>query len=127
MRKGRGAGLRCRSASRHYAQLRSTTGGIAMRLAALAAIVAATLLPAAALAQNTPPATAAAAPAPHASSLVGMTRDAYIHREERRAAAHFDRIDANHDGVLQQSEIDAWRAAHPRRHRARAKPAKPPA
>ena len=104
-----------------------------MRLILAAAMLAATLLATTALAQTTPPpattsqppaaapATSAPAPAHAATRRAGVTREAYIHHavalEERRAAARFDAMDTNHDGILEQSEIDAWRAAHPVHHR----------
>jgi hypothetical protein len=103
-----------------------------MRPAVSAILFAALFLPAMNSAQGASSATtpAAATAGKPAASAGGMTRDAYIHRAEeragRRAGAHFDRMDTNHDGVLQQSEIDAWRAAHPRHRRVHATKPKAP-
>jgi len=80
------------------------------------------LSPAAALAQATPPQTAAsesAAPAPAAPSAPGgITRDQFIqHAKDRageRAAARFDQMDTDHNGVLDRTEIRAWRSQHAR-------------
>jgi hypothetical protein len=108
-------------------------------------LFAAVLLPAAALAQTGPqttgpqttgpqtagPQTAAAetsaAASPSASSgrsaadSRGITREQYVKRAENRASqragAQFDRMDADHDGVLERAEIRAWRSQHPRRSR----------
>jgi hypothetical protein len=76
-----------------------------------------------ALAQNpvsppapTPASPAAAAPAPAAPQ--GISRDDYIEKARdaaaKRAAARFDAMDANHDGILTPDEIAAYRDAHPR-------------
>ena len=85
------------------------------------ALFALSLLPATAFAQTNqqaaaPPAATAASPAPARSG--SLTREQYIQRAEeraaRRAAAQFDAMDFDHDGVLEPAEIRAWRSAHPR-------------
>jgi hypothetical protein len=92
-----------------------------MRSTAVFAAFAMLLLPVTAFAQA--PQQAAAQPnstssgsAP--SSSVGLTKEEYIQRAEqraaRRAAAQFDRMDADHDGVLDPAERRAWRSQHPR-------------
>ena len=72
----------------------------------------------AALAQGSAPPVATA---PSATPTEGISRDDYIAKAraaaEQRAAKRFDTMDANHDGVLTQDEIAAYRAAHPRRKR----------
>jgi hypothetical protein len=85
------------------------------------------LLPATVLAQTapspTPQQTAAVdttAPAsPRPSAGGGTTRDQFIQRAKdraaERAAARFDQMDTDHDGVLDRAEIRAWRSQHPRR------------
>src|SRR5207237_7895097 len=90
------------------------------------ALFALSLLPAAALAQAGQQVVgqqAAAQPSPTAASPArsgsgGLTREQYIHRAEERAAgraaAQFDRMDANHDGVVDPAERRAWRSQHPR-------------
>jgi hypothetical protein len=87
-----------------------------------AAIILATILWAsAALAQTaTPPATTEKpSTATEPRALPGVSRDDYIakYREAaaKRAAARFDAMDANHDGVLTKEEIATYRAAHPRK------------
>ena len=94
-----------------------------MRTTLTGALIGLFLLPAVALAQTAPPQTAAvdsptAAPAaPSAPS--GVTRDQFIERAKeragQRAAARFDQMDIDHDGVLDRAEIRAWRSQHPRR------------
>lgn len=70
------------------------------------------LSPAAAMAQTAP-----ATPTPSAAPARGgdITRDEYIERAveraKRAAAARFDRMDINHDGVLSGEERRAARAA----------------
>jgi hypothetical protein len=94
------------------------------------ALFAAVLLPAAALAQTGPQTAAAETPAAASPSAPsgrsaadsrGITREQYVKRAEdrasQRAAAQFDRMDADHDGVLERAEIRAWRSQHPRRSR----------
>jgi hypothetical protein len=90
-----------------------------------AALVGLFLFPAAAMAQTMPPQTAAvdsATPAPAATSPAGgITRDQFIQRAKdragQRAAARFDQMDADHNGVLDRDEVRAWRTEHPRRPR----------
>jgi hypothetical protein len=92
-----------------------------MRSTAAFALFALSLLPATALAQTsqqaaTQPTASATSPAP--SRAGGLTREQYIHRAEERAAgraaAQFDRMDANHDGVVDPAERRAWRSQHSR-------------
>jgi hypothetical protein len=92
-----------------------------MRSTAIFALFALSLLPATALAQASQQ--AAAQPSPTSvgsppSSSVGLTKEQYIQRAEqraaRRAAAQFDRMDADHNGVLDPAERRAWRSQHPR-------------
>jgi hypothetical protein len=108
-----------------------------MRSTLSAALIGLFLLPAATMAQTAPPQTAAAdsaAPAPAAppataatSSVGGITRDQFIQRAKdragQRAAARFDQMDTDHNGVLDRDEIRAWRSQHPRR--AAAQPSQP--
>ena len=91
-----------------------------MRSVAIA-LFALSLLPATAFAQASqqaaaPPSATAASPTPSRSG--GLTREQFIQRAEeraaRRAGAQFDRMDADHDGVLEPAEIRAWRTQHPR-------------
>jgi hypothetical protein len=103
-----------------------------MRVTLSAALIGLLLLPAAALAQTTPPQTAAAdsttpAAAPTAPTATlptnspagGITRDQFIQRAKdraaQRAAARFDQMDTDHDGILDRNEIRAWRSQHSRR------------
>lgn len=97
-----------------------------MRSALIGALIGVSLVPAAALAQTAqqpavPQQTAAieaSTPTPPSASG-GITRDQFIHRAkdraEQRAAARFDQMDADHDGILDRAEIRAWRNQHPRR------------
>ena len=92
-----------------------------MRSAILVAFVALSLLPATSFAQTAPQTAAieSVAPAPAAPTTTGgITRDQFIERAKdraaQRAAARFDQMDADHDGVLDRAEIRAWRAQHPR-------------
>jgi hypothetical protein len=85
--------------------------------AILVVTLLALLSPAAAMAQSQPaPATTpAVAPPPAtvapASKKGGdITRDQYIERAKRAAEKRFDKIDANHDGVLTAEERQAVRA-----------------
>lgn len=94
-----------------------------MRTLAAAALIA-VACPFAALAQSTPPAApAAAATAPAATHPTtrghDVARDAYIEQAKERAAKRFDRMDADHNGVLTSAERHTYREAH---HRTR-KPA----
>ncbi len=82
------------------------------------------LCPVAAVAQGTAPATPPAAAAASASSGKhyrggDITRDEYIEHAKRNAEKRFDRMDANHDGVLTADERRAYREAH---HQARKAP-----
>ena len=90
-----------------------------MRFAIFPALVALSLLPATSFAQTAPQTAAAvdsAAPAPMGGA--GITRDQFIERAKDRAAqragARFDQMDTDHDGVLDRTEIRAWRTQHPR-------------
>jgi hypothetical protein len=92
-----------------------------MRSTAVIALFALSLLPATAFAQANqqaaaPSGTTAAGPAPARAG--GLTREQYIQgaqeRAARRAGAQFDRMDADHDGVLDPAERRAWRSQHPR-------------
>ena len=101
-----------------------------MRSAILVAFVALSLLPATSFAQTAPQTAAveSAAPAPAAPTANGgITRDQFIERAKdraaQRAAARFDQMDADHDGVLDRAEIRAWRTQHPRH--AGAQPSQP--
>jgi len=97
-----------------------------MRSTAAFALFALSMLPLAAFAQTGPQSTgqqAAAQPSPPAAASApsragGFTREQYIHRAEERAAgraaAQFDRMDTNHDGVVDPAERRAWRSQHPR-------------
>jgi hypothetical protein len=92
-----------------------------MRSAAVFALFALSLLPATALAQAHQQAAAqpnSTSVSPVPSSAGNLTREQYIERAEqraaRRAAAQFERMDANHDGVLEPAERQAWRSQHPR-------------
>jgi hypothetical protein len=92
-----------------------------MRSFALAAFFAAAL-PLAAFAQaSPPPPPPASSTAPAQPSAGGITRDQFIEgakeRAGQRAAARFDQIDANHDGVIDQAERRAWRQQHARHAR----------
>jgi len=92
-----------------------------MRSITAFALFALSLLPATALAQTGQQ--AAAQPSPSTASPTpsrggGFTREQYIHRAEERAAgraaAQFDRMDSNHDGVVDPAERRAWRSQHSR-------------
>ena len=84
--------------------------------AVLAVGLCALLCPAAVLAQT--------APAPSAAPTRGgdITRDQYIEhaveRAKRSAAARFDRMDTDHDGVLSAAERRAARAERAQRRAA---------
>jgi|SRR5215469_9891196 len=98
-----------------------------MRSTLAAALIALFLFPAATIAQTATQtaavdATNAARAAPAATAPAGgITRDQFIQRAKdragQRAAARFEQIDANHDGILDRDEIRAWRSEHPRRPR----------
>lgn len=69
------------------------------------------VLPVAAIAQT--PSPPAAAPPDAGAKLPrggNITRDEYIDRAKRNAANRFDRMDANHDGILTPEERRAFRA-----------------
>src|SRR4051794_1937033 len=92
-----------------------------MRSTLFVALVALSLLPATTFAQTGPQTAAIESPAPTASAPAGsggITRDQFIQRAKDRAAeragTHFDQMDADHDGVLDRTEIRAWRTQHPR-------------
>jgi hypothetical protein len=82
------------------------------------------LCPAVALAQAPQTAPAPASPTAAQAPRRGgdITRDDYIERAKRNAERRFDRMDADHDGVLTADERRAWREAHHRHHAAAAKP-----
>jgi len=97
-----------------------------MRHITVFALFALSLLPATALAQANqeaaaPPSTTAASPV--SSSSGSLTKEQYIQRAEqraaRRAAAQFDRMDTDHNGVLEPAEAQAWRSQHSRSARSR--------
>jgi hypothetical protein len=96
-----------------------------MRSIVIPALFALSLLPVTALGQGSPQIAAvetAASASPSNPDAGGITREQYIHRAQDRAgdraAARFDRMDANHDGVLDRAEIRDWRSQHPRHARA---------
>ena len=101
-----------------------------------AALIALFLLPAAAMAQ-TAMQTAAVDNAPSApavgssanSPTSGITRDQFIQRAKdrsaQRAAARFDQMDTDHDGVLEPAERSAWRSQHLRSARSRSEQSPP--
>jgi hypothetical protein len=103
-----------------------------MRKTAFVALIGVLLLPGTLLAQ-TGPQTAAiesptpASPAPPAAGTI--TREQYIERAQerasQRAAARFDQMDTNHDGMLDRAERRAWRDQHA--HRPAAPAAQPAA
>jgi len=92
-----------------------------------AATIAQTATQTAAVDNAAPAASAPAVGSSMNSPTGGITRDQFIQRAKdragQRAAARFDQMDANHDGVLGRDEIHAWRSQHPRR--AAAQPAQP--
>ena len=97
-----------------------------MRYTAVFALCALSMLPVTALAQTSQQAAAPPSPpaaGPVAPSSVSLTKEQYIERAEqraaRRAAAQFDRMDTNHDGVLEAAERSAWRSQHSRSTRSR--------
>lgn len=92
-----------------------------MRSTAVFALFALSLLPATVLAQVSQEAAAppgATSTSPVVSPSGSLTREQYIQRAEqrtaRRAAAQFDRMDADHNGVLEPEERRAWRSQHSR-------------
>ena len=87
-------------------------------------------LPPAAFAQTSPPPASTASPgAPAKPAAGGVTRDQYVeHAKDRagqRAAARFDQMDTNHDGVVDQAELKAWRSRHARHARSQSGQAPP--
>ena len=103
-----------------------------MRSTLFVALVAASLLPATTFAQTAPQTAAVetAVPAPSTpTGSGGITRDQFTERAKDRAAqragTRFDQMDTNHDGVLDRTEIRAWRSQHPRH--AGAQPSQPTA
>jgi|SRR6516162_1974820 hypothetical protein len=96
-----------------------------MRSTIIAALLGFSLLPGAAAAQTSlqtaavESSTTMASPAPTPSSGGAVTREQYIQRAQeraaQRAAARFDQMDTNHDGVLDRAERRAWRSEHARR------------
>lgn len=112
-----------------------------MRSTIIAALFVLPLLPATAAAQAgaqspAPESAASAAPQspaaknPTAPSPGGsLARDQYIERAKelagQRAAAHFDQMDANHDGIVDQAEMQAWRSRHSRHARSPSNSAPP--
>ena len=92
-----------------------------MRSTLAAALIGLFLLPAATMAQTATQTAAvdaanAVPAAPTATSPTGgISRDQ--DRAGQRAATRFDQMDANHDGMLDRAEIQAWRTEHPRRSR----------
>jgi hypothetical protein len=97
-----------------------------MRAVVVVSLIA-LLFPAVAMAQSAPapssaPSPTAVAPAtapatPGAASKKGgdITRDAYIERAKQNAEKRFDRMDADHDGVLTADERRAYRATNSKR------------
>ncbi|MBV9859289.1 MAG: hypothetical protein JO038_04165 [Alphaproteobacteria bacterium] len=65
----------------------------------------------------------AAAGGSGAAAAAGVTRDEYVQRAQERAgraaAARFDQIDTNHDGIASPDELKAYRAQHRRSSRTR--------
>lgn len=108
-----------------------------MRSTLMIAALGLSLLPLPLFAQSMPqtaavdsaaaPARAASSPASVASGADGITREEYMKRAQERAgeraAARFDQLDTNHDGVLDRAEIRAWRSQHARH--AAAPPSRP--
>ena len=92
--------------------MRSTVITALFALSLLSAPASAQVSAQTAAAQNSPPTS------PASSGAGGVTRDQYVHRAEeragQRAGALFDRMDADHDGVLDRAEMRAWRTQHPR-------------
>jgi hypothetical protein len=95
-----------------------------MRKMVIAALLGLPLLTGTVFGQTAPgPQTAAveASPraAPTAPNIGAITREQYIQRAQdraaQRAAARFDQMDSDHDGVLDRSERRAWRNQHARR------------
>ena len=87
--------------------------------AVVIAILLALSLPATAAAQ-----TARLADSPPAARTRGgdISKDEYVERAKRAAERRFDKMDANHDGVLSLDERRAAREARAQRRVARAQP-----
>jgi hypothetical protein len=102
-----------------------------MRSTVAAALFALSLLPLPALAQTSPqpaaPDNSSAAAEPQRSG--GITKEQFIQRAQdraaRRAAAQFDRMDTDHDGVLEPTEVRAWRSQRARNAASRPDPLLP--
>ena len=92
-----------------------------MSFRALAIVATLLALPVSGLAQTAPP---ASAPAAAAAKPQGISREDYIKRAADSAAARFDRMDTDHDGVLTRDESRAYRESH---HRVRRTPPATPA
>ncbi|HEV8680791.1 MAG TPA: hypothetical protein VGQ90_15550 [Stellaceae bacterium] len=77
------------------------------------------LWPVFALAQSQPPPAgppAGASAAPAAKKGGDIRREDYVARAKSNAERRFDRMDADHDGVLTWAERQAYRAGHARHH-----------
>ena len=93
-----------------------------MRKTAFVALIGVLLLPGTLLAQTRPQTAAIESPAPAspAPPAAGtITREQYIERAQerasQRAAARFDQMDTDHDGILDRAERRTWRNEHSRR------------
>jgi len=91
-----------------------------MRSTLIVALFGLSLLPATAQAQSDPQTAAVESTqtaAPRGGG--GVTREQYLQRAQdraaQRAAARFDQMDVNHDGILDRTEVRAWRSQHSRR------------
>jgi hypothetical protein len=98
-----------------------------MRTAVVSALFALSLFPLAALAQTSPqPAAPNNSAAVEPQRSAGITKEQFIQRAQdraaRRAAAQFDLMDTDHDGVLEPSEVRAWRSQHARNAASRPDP-----
>ena len=103
-----------------------------MRITVLIAFLGVSLLPGMVFAQTRPQTAAIEGPAPASPAPPApgtITREQYIERAQerasQRAAARFDQMDTDHDGVLDRAERRAWRNEHV--HHAAASAAQPPA
>src|SRR5437899_6831553 len=104
---------------------------VTMRSTVICSLFALSLFPATALAQANQqaaaqPSSTAASSVPSRSGAGALTREQYIQRAEERAAkragAQFDRMDADHNGVVDPAERRAWRSQHPRTTGSKAAP-----
>ena len=89
-----------------------------MRAVVVASLLA-LLCPAVAMAQSQPAPAAAPAPPPATAAPApkrgaDIARNAYVERAQRNAEKRFDRMDADHNGVLTLKERAAYRTAHAR-------------